>query len=93
MNIINASKQLSPVEVRESMETDGNIGGIFQISILVGELTDDTESLAKMNLCILIDYKGKHIRTRVIKGCGKHPVWNEMFKFNIDSMVHDAIKI
>ena len=59
MNIINASQQAAPDNQAETVETDGNIGGIFQITILVGELTHDTEFFSKMNPYIVIDYKGK----------------------------------
>jgi Ca2+-dependent lipid-binding protein len=45
-----------------------------------------------MDPYLVLEYNKIKFKTKVLDKAGKHPVWNETFQFQIDSVLMDEIK-
>ena len=60
--------------------------GTLTIKVVRAEFIRNTEQLSEMDPYVVILYKDKKYKTKVIQEGGKKPVWNEQFEIPIVSL-------
>ncbi|KAL5710776.1 hypothetical protein ACHQM5_021301 [Ranunculus cassubicifolius] len=70
-------------------------GGILEVQLVNAKQLRDRDFIKKMDPYVVVNYGNQERKTRVARGQGKSPIWNETLTFTMDrpSRANDQHKI